>query len=512
MNPVPLRLVVVEDRIEDAELLLYELRRQGFDPDANVVAREADYVAAISDELDVILADFTLPGFSVRRALELLREHELDVPLIVVTGTITDEMAVDSIKQGAVDYLLKDRLGRLRVAIETAIEERRRRAEVAAVERRLRETSEILRRLAEASPLGLFAVDHDWRVLLWSPAASRLFGWREDEVIGRPLPAITSQQLEALREPTSRALAGSPVSLVDERWQRADGSEVLIDVHIAPLHDAEDRVTGLAAVVQDVAEREEARRARDLAKVRAQFLRTMSHELRSPLTSILGFAELLRSDIAGPLSDPQRSFLDDIHGAGSHLLSLVNDVLDLSRIDAGVWELAPDYIDLAPFMDSIVGSFNERAARKGLRLRIDTSDAPAGVVADRRALTQILMNLVSNAIKFTDEGEVAVCARTDADDRLVIEVRDTGIGIEPEDQERIFEEFAQVHQGIDRPYEGTGLGLAIAQRLAKASGGTIELTSTRGKGSTFTLHLPLEPVAAGNEAATSDVAGNESGE
>jgi len=494
VNPVPLQLIVVEDRIEDAELLIYELGRQGFDPRAIIVAREPDYVAALSNDVDVILADFTLPGFSVRRALELLREHELDVPLIVVTGTITDEMAVESIKQGAVDYLLKDRLGRLRVAIETAIDERRRRAEATAVERRLRETSEILQRLAEASPLALFAVDRAWRVQLWSPAAARLFGWSEAQVLGRLVPALDYDRRESLRDPVSLALAGSPVALTDVRWPRADGTEVLIDIHFAPLRNDSGRVVGLAGVVQDVAEREEARRARDLARVRAQFLRTMSHELRSPLTSILGFAELLRSDIAGPLSGAQRDYLDDIHGAGSHLLSLVNDVLDLSRIDAGVWELSPEYIDVAPFLEGVVGSFNEPAARKGIKLSLDTDGAPASVIADRRALTQILINLISNAIKFTEEGEVAVGVREE-DGELVVEVRDTGIGIAPEDQARIFEEFSQVHQGIDRPYEGTGLGLAIARRLAQTSGGDISLTSTLGEGSTFTLRLPAEDEA-----------------
>ena len=490
MNPAPLRLLVVEDRFEDAELLTYELRRQGYAPETTVVATESDYVAALTNDLDVILADFTLPGFSVRRALELLREHELDVPLIVVTGTITDEMAVESIKQGAVDYLLKDRLGRLRVAIETAIDERRRRAEVTAVERRLRETSEILQRLAEASPLALFAVDRAWRVQLWSPAAARLFGWSEAEVLGKLVPGLDYDRRESLRQPVAQALAGSPVALTDVRWPRAGGGDVLIDIHVAPLRNDSGRVVGLAGVVQDVAEREEARRARDLAKVRAQFLRTMSHELRSPLTSILGFAELLRNDIAGPLSETQREYLDDIHGAGAHLLSLVNDVLDLSRIDAGVWDLSPEYIDVTPFVEGVAGSFAERAARKGLKLRLDTASAPASVTADRRALTQILINLISNAIKFTEEGEVAVCVREDA--ALVIDVRDTGIGIAPEDQGRIFEEFSQVHQGIDRPYEGTGLGLAIARRLAQASGGDIVLTSTLGEGSTFTLRLPLE--------------------
>jgi signal transduction histidine kinase len=218
----------------------------------------------------------------------------------------------------------------------------------------------------------------------------------------------------------------------------------------------------------------------------------MSHELRSPLTSILGFAELLRSDIAGPLNESQRAFIEDIHGAGSHLLSLVNDVLDLSRIDAGVWDLAPEYIDVTPFVERVVASFKERAASKGLQLHFDTKAAPTSIVADRRALTQVLMNLISNAIKFTERGEVTVRAGSEDGGGLVVEVADTGIGISPVDQEHIFEEFAQAHQGLDRPFEGTGLGLSIALKLAEASGGDIVCTSTPGAGSTFTLHLPPE--------------------
>jgi signal transduction histidine kinase len=223
---------------------------------------------------------------------------------------------------------------------------------------------------------------------------------------------------------------------------------------------------------------------------KSEFLANMSHELRTPLNAVLGYAELIQDGIYGEVSQKMQGVLERIQQNGRHLLGLINDVLDLSKIEAGQLTLSPVDYSLRELVLDVVSATEALAAEKQLALEVDVSvDLPRGR-GDERRLTQVLMNLVSNAIKFTEAGSVRVRARVE-DGSFVVAVSDTGVGIAPEDRERVFEEFQQVDSSSTRRKGGTGLGLAIARRIVELHGGRIWVESTPGQGSTFAFTLPL---------------------
>jgi len=225
---------------------------------------------------------------------------------------------------------------------------------------------------------------------------------------------------------------------------------------------------------------------------KSEFLANMSHELRTPLNAIIGFSEVLLERLFGGLNDKQDDYLKDIHSSGKHLLSLINDILDLSKIEAGRMDLDVSTFNVALALSNAMTLVRERAQRHGIDLRQEVDPELGDIAADERKFKQILLNLLSNAVKFTpDGGRIDVSARVD-DEQAVIAVRDTGIGIAAADQAVVFEEFRQVGSDYTQKHEGTGLGLALTRKFVEMHGGKIRVDSAPGKGSTFTFTIPLQ--------------------
>src|SRR6185295_5409962 len=227
-------------------------------------------------------------------------------------------------------------------------------------------------------------------------------------------------------------------------------------------------------------------------RAKSQFLAVMSHELRTPLNAIIGFSEIMFAEPYGALGDKRyKQYAQDIHNSGGHLLSIINDILDLSKIEAGQAELNEEEVDLAALTTSVVRIMQERAATAGLSFRCESGEGLPWVRADRRALKQILLNLLSNAVKFTPKGgEVGLRMAVDAERGLRMIVYDTGIGIDPQDIPRAMAAFGQVDASWSRRYEGAGLGLPISRALIRLHGGTLDLESQPGMGTTVTVRLP----------------------
>jgi signal transduction histidine kinase len=229
--------------------------------------------------------------------------------------------------------------------------------------------------------------------------------------------------------------------------------------------------------------------AQEADRLKSVFLASMSHELRTPLNSIIGFTGILLQGLVGPLNGEQQKQLGMVMHSARHLLALINDVLDISKIEAGELELASEPFDVCQAIQRAVQTVTPIADKKGLALIVEVSPEVDCIVGDGRRVEQILINLVNNACKFTDEGQVRIRSEI-ANSRLVTQVTDTGIGIRPEDVGKLFKPFRQIDAGVARRHEGTGLGLAICDRLVNMMGGKIWVESQWGKGSTFTFTLP----------------------
>jgi signal transduction histidine kinase len=230
---------------------------------------------------------------------------------------------------------------------------------------------------------------------------------------------------------------------------------------------------------------------------KSEFLANMSHELRTPLNAILGFSEVLQERMFGELNDKQAEYIHDIFTSGGHLLSLINDILDLSKVEAGKMELELASFDLASTLQGVLTLVRERAMRHGITLGLDIDADVGSIVADERKVRQILLNLLSNAVKFTPDGGRVSLASKRGNNCVEISVADTGIGISPQDQAALFEEFRQVGTDSARKHEGTGLGLALAKRFVELHGSTVRVESAPGKGTTFTFSLPDRPPPLG---------------
>jgi signal transduction histidine kinase len=226
-------------------------------------------------------------------------------------------------------------------------------------------------------------------------------------------------------------------------------------------------------------------------KHKSAFLASMSHELRTPLNAIIGFSEVLLARLFGELNDKQDDYLKDIHSSGKHLLNLINDVLDLSKVEAGRMDLELSRFDLRSALSDAMTLIRERAMKHGIGLKLDVEQGLGPITADERKFKQILLNLLSNAVKFTPDGGRVEVKATRVERAVEIAVSDTGIGIAPEDQEAVFEEFRQVGHDYTRKQEGTGLGLALTRRFVELHGGRIWVESAPGQGSTFTFTMPL---------------------
>jgi len=224
---------------------------------------------------------------------------------------------------------------------------------------------------------------------------------------------------------------------------------------------------------------------------KSEFLANMSHELRTPLNAILGFSEVLQERMFGELNDKQAEYVHDIFTSGGHLLSLINDILDLSKVEAGKMALELALFDLASTLQGVLTLVRERAMRHGITLGLDIDADLGSIVADERKVRQILLNLLSNAVKFTPDGGRVSLAAKRGNNCVEISVVDTGIGISPQDQALLFEEFRQVGNDSARKHEGTGLGLALAKRFVELHGSTVRVDSAPGKGTTFTFSLPV---------------------
>lgn len=373
------------------------------------------------------------------------------------------------------------------------------RARAEAEEHRQRKT---LMALIDSIPDPIWFKDIQGRYLGVNQAFAECLGLRAEDVVGRSDEQLFSDQSRAGRGDRDRQALSARGPFASEGWVvYPDGRRVLFDTLRSAFHDDHGELLGLVGVSRDITARKATEdalgQARDLAeqaaRLKSEFLANMSHEIRTPLNIIIGLSHLLE---ATALDTQQRDYLGKIQGSGQYLLELISDILDLSKVEAGRLEFERIEFDFERLLGELVDLFAIRAGGKGLTLRCELDPKlPARLIGDPLRLRQILMNYGNNALKFTERGELGLDVRVDmeAGDEVWIYfgVSDTGIGLEPAQQERLFESFSQADNSITRRYGGSGLGLAICKRLAEAMGGEVGMSSEAGKGSLFWCRLPL---------------------
>ena len=411
--------------------------------------------------------------------------------------TILCSQAAIALENARLYEHLEDKVLARTQELQTEIEERLR------IEQHLIRERALLHCLIDSIPEPIFYKDLEGRYMGCNQKWATIFGRSIEAIVGHTdfelLPSVMAAEFER----QDKLMIAEQIPRRSEEWvDYKDGSQrrLLLETIKTPYYDPDGRILGLIGYCRDITAQKQMedslREAQAFAEganqAKSEFLANMSHELRTPLNSILGYAQILMRD--GSLGDKQRNSILTVQKSGEHLLGLINDILDLAKVEAGKLELYPNDFDLDSFLGAIDKLFKVRAQEKGLAYRQDVEQAlPAALHADEKKLRQILINLIGNALKFTDQGEVLLQISRQ-DNHFRFSIRDTGVGISADDQTQLFQAFQQVGDR-SRMASGSGLGLSITARLVELMGGKLELESRPGQGSHFCFALELPPAS-----------------
>jgi len=506
MKKQDLNILLLEDEELDAELNKIQIQLlDEYNCTVDWVVDKASYLKALEAKTyDIVLSDYNLPQYNGLEALNDLKAKNLMIPFIFVTGTIDEETAAGTIKAGAWDYVVKDRLFRLPLAIRGALQLREEKINSAKANAKYRQLSLAI----EQSPV-LVAISNTQYIIEYVNAKfTEVTGFTQEEAIGQDILLLMPKDkrnyyIDLFNKDFKKEL----------RWQgelqslKKDGSLFWDHYTISPLFNQEGEITHYISVMEDITKRKEMEleiikaldRAERSDKLKEAFLQNLSHEIRTPLNAIIGFSDILCS-YDDKVDDSIKGYANIIMNSSNKLLSIVTDVLTVASIQTGQESVVRQPVDLNNIYDRLDKLFGSIITKKKLDFIVkkEIENRPFYINTDETKLDQILTNLLNNAIKFTHSGSIElgyqiIPNETDKNHTaslIKFYVKDTGIGIAKESHEIIFERFSQAEQGISSNYGGTGLGLSISMSFAKMLGGTLTVESELKAGSLFSLILP----------------------
>jgi PAS domain S-box-containing protein len=445
-----------------------------------VIAR----AAALSRELSTpITPGFEALVFKASRGIEdiyeltYIRKDGSRFPAVVSVTALRDA------QEAIIGYLLIGTDNTARKQVE---------AEQKKLDQRLRDQQFYTRSLIESNIDALITTDPSGIITDVNKQMEALTGSTRDELIGAPFKSYFTDP--------ERAEAGIKLVLSEKKVTdyeltacARDGKNTVVSYNATTFYDRDRKLQGVFAAARDVTERKRFEQSlQEANRMKSEFLANMSHELRTPLNGIIGFSEFLIDEKPGPLQPKQKEYMGDVLNSARHLLQLINDVLDLAKVEAGKMELHPEIFPVFKAVEEVAAVIKGIAQKKRIIVGIEIGADLDAVTLDQHKFKQVLYNLLSNAVKFSDDGgKVDIHARRLDLHRLEVQVRDTGIGIKAEDIHRLFTEFEQLDSGTARRFEGTGLGLALTKKIVEFQSGHINVESEPGKGSVFTVVLPV---------------------
>jgi PAS domain S-box-containing protein len=495
-----LNVLIAEDSQDDADLVVHELRRAGFEPKWTRVDTEPDFLAELEKLPDIILSDYAMPKFSGLRAAELLQERGLNIPFMLISGTVGEDVAVEAMKHGVTDYFLKDRIARLGVGVKRALERKLARDE----RDRAQISLNLFRTLVDRSSDGIEVIDPETgRFLDVNETTCQRLGYQREELLSMCVADIDAgtmgADLSAWRS-SVEITRQSGCRLLETRHKRKDGSTFPVEVSVRYVKLDRDY---LIASVRDITEHKLAEQkileyTKELERSNSelqQFAYVASHDLQEPLRAVVGCIQMLDERNAGALDERSRELMGHIVEGAKRMQTLISDLLAYSRV--GSKGISRIHIDAREMVNKARRQLSVAIAESNAIIHVDSLPL---MWADPSQITQLFQNLIGNAIKFrgTIQPEIHISAEQ-VDGETIFSVRDNGIGIAPEYHKKIFGIFQRLLSRRD--YPGTGIGLAICKKIVERHDGRIWVESIAGEGANFRFTLsesPCQSASSGN--------------
>jgi PAS domain S-box-containing protein len=487
---------MLEDSPEDAELICLELRKMSKEFIIKLTDNLNDFSRALDEfKPEIILSDYLIPNFSGLGGLSIAKEKLPDVPYIFVSGHIGEDRAIDALKKGATDYVLKDRLTKLVPTIRRVLKEvedlnSRKLAEIS-----LKESEESYRILFENNLAGVFNAAISGKVLKCNQACLDIFGYDSiGEFLSIPLQEHFSKN-EDRRDLFSLVLENRNLKNYELSLRKKSGSIICVLINIGLIYNHDSGEIDIQGTMFDITERklalEEIIKAKEKAeeadKLKSEFLAQVSHEIRTPLNIILSYHLLLKEELSASFGEENNYIFNAIELAGRRLVRTIDLILNMSAIQSGKMEVKLKKINVYNILKSLYDEFQKFAEAKNINFNLINNLAEPIVSSDNYIIEQVFQNLIENAIKYTKIGKVDIIISRNLNEEIKIDIIDTGIGMSPEYLLKIFEPFSQEETGYTRGYEGLGLGLALVKKYLDMLGASITVVSEKEKGSTFSI-------------------------